>query len=164
MGNGKTGLLGEEDDEAILPLRGKGALAILPGGRELRLPLARGGSGDLGIALPADLVAAVAPFARGGAPGRFLDIDAPAPRGIDRGGAEGGARGGGSFRERFTLNVNTGGAPMTAEAEVKQEGDDIQIDLMLEQIDQGLARRASRRQSALAGVIQSSFGLSRQGQ
>lgn len=166
MGDGRTGLLGEQDDEAILPLRGQGALALLPGGGEARLPLARGAGGDLGIVLPPDLLAAMQPFARGGAP-RFAVPGAPELR-RDLGGAAAPAAPGGGFGPaapaKISLVINNTGEPVQAEAEVRQQGDDITIELMMERVDAGLARNLQTNRGALAAALQRNFGLQRRGQ
>lgn len=165
MGDGRIGVLGEEDDEAIMPLRGKGALAILPGMGEMRLPLARGAGGDLGIVLPPDLIAAVQPFARGGAPGRALAMLAaqvPGPRSAPSfaPSAEGGGFGG---PRKVSVNVSNNGEPMRAEAEVTENGDEINIDVLLDVLDNGLARRVMGRKGALSGALQTVHGLGRTG-
>lgn len=52
---------------------------------------------------------------------------------------------------------------MQGEAEISREGEDISIDVVLEQLDQGLARNALQRRGALVGVLESVYGLGRQG-
>lgn len=166
MGDGRTGVLGEDGDEAILPLRGQGALALLPGGGEVRLPLARGAGGDMGIALPPDLVAALQPFARGGAP-RFAMPGAPdlpsyprsptRPEGVSTAPAI-------PSRERINLTMVNNGEPMQATAEVRQTGDDVSIEVIMERIDTHLARNAQTGRGAFVPALQRAMGLRRQGQ
>lgn len=63
MAGGQVGLMGEDGEEAIMPLMGGKVRAIVDG-QEVLLNLTRTGDGDLGVIIPPEFT----PFAKGGVP------------------------------------------------------------------------------------------------
>lgn len=182
-----VGLMGEEDDEAIMPLGGGGVLAVI-GGRETRLPLTRGSGGRLGVALPdeggldgiaarfgialdspdawrpAALDRAPVPFALGGV------ISGGDARGVERvrvaSAVQSGEAGGGrpsAVAPTVNLAVHVEGVPAghTARVEESGAGGDRIVKVILDQVSAGLARDLADGRGPLRAAFEASYGLRR---
>lgn len=176
MPGGNVGVFGEAGDEAIMPLQrvggGHGVLATGPGGDEGVLPLERTGSGALGVSLPAELFAAFAPsqfgpdaaqspafFAQGAVFGAFGQARSqPAIPAVQAVAAQGGAPG----RPNVEVNVNTTAPDTKASVHERDEGGTRIIDVLIEQVERGIASNVARHEGPLAAVLKgASGGISR---
>lgn len=160
MALGQIGIMGEAGAEAILPLRsgpgGQGVLATGPDGATGVLPLRRTPGGALGVALPQapdlpGLMARPTFFAQGGVVGR---LSAPAPVGAA-------TPQGRNDRRPLSVVINNNAAGTRVEARERTGGDDMGLEIVVEQIESALAERASRGTGALAGVLGGTFGVTR---
>jgi hypothetical protein len=125
------------------------------------LPLTRGPGGVLGVAIPqapalagvtVGMPSAPVPFAKGGVPGR--DIRAAVVPSGQAAAARAGAP---------VINITNSHPSARVEAQNGPGGQDMSIDIIIEQIDSGLAERMSRGVGPSAALMGQAFGLSRRG-